>query len=251
MHFALGSGDYTVTAVDVTPSLGQTATDTDFTGGSFTAEPSEALLVPVFYDERYFDEIQGPKTSPEEYLVQAFTRPGAVFTPSTADPDGPGVSQYFPGGFDEMTGVRHVFRAFPGFPTGTFPSGSAWVDHAIAHAETVLGLSSDWGGAGTQPNRHGFDYAIALTPDLGRGIARPGASIQVSSLINRDVDRQQLIAVHESGHLFGAPDCNDLGNGNGGDLLGFVMCSGEVNASYPGHFVWHSESRAKMSSIWD
>ncbi|HEX5658776.1 MAG TPA: hypothetical protein VFX59_16365, partial [Polyangiales bacterium] len=91
---------------------------------------------------------------------------------------------------------------------------------------------------------------IALTPDLAGGVACGWIDVQVSGFINRDLDRQQVIAVHETGHLFGAPHCDDVGNGSGGSLQGYVMCSGEKHEHYPEQFVWHSTSIAKMSSHW-
>lgn len=57
--------------------------------------------------------------------------------------------------------------------------------------------------------------------------------------------------MHETGHVFGAPHCDDVGDGSGGPLQGFVMCSGEKHARYPSQFVWHSTSRASMSAHWD
>jgi hypothetical protein len=72
--------------------------------------------------------------------------------------------------------------------------------------------------------------------------------VQVSGFINRDVDRQQVILVHESGHVFGSPHCGDVGNGSGGSLQGYVMCSGEKHERYPESFVWHSTSIEQMSA---
>src|SRR5690606_27045962 len=116
----------------------------------------------------------------------------------------------------------------------------------------VLGLSTPWGtGHGTQGHRHGFDYLIGLHTAMGGGVACSWQDVQISSLINNDIDRQQIVAVHESGHLFGAPHCNDLMNGSGDDLLGYVMCSGEIPSNYPASFVFRSVSRGRMASVWD
>lgn len=149
-----------------------------------------------------------------------------------------------------MMGVRHVFRGFAGFP-GETTTDQGWCEDAAAYGKTSLGMIADWTGSGTLAGRHGFDYLIALTPHMGGGVACGWLDVQVSGLINDDVDRQQVIAVHESGHLFGAPHCDDVGDGSGGPLQGYVMCSGEKHDNYPANFVWHSTSIAVMSSHWD
>jgi hypothetical protein len=145
--------------------------------------------------------------------------------------------------------VRHLFRAFPGFP-GENTTTEGYCEDATAYGTKALGLSAPWSSQpqGTRPERHGFDYLMALSPDMGGGVACGWLDVQVSSLINKDIDRQQVIAVHETGHLFGAPHCDDVGNGSGGSLQGYVMCSGEKHAHYPEAFVWHSTSRAMMNS---
>lgn len=251
-HYAVGSGDYTISSVEIT-SGGTKTPYTDLGDTSFSVTTSGALLVPVIYEQKYFDELTGLTTNtPEEFLVQSFTRSAQLFTPnSLADADGAGAFQDFPGGFDEMMGVDHHFRSFPGFP-GESVSEEGWCEDGMYYGEQVLGLASPWGsGHGTQTHRHGFDYLIALHSGLGGGVACWWLDVQISSWINRDVDRQQVIAVHESGHIFGAPHCDDIGNGDGGSLQGYVMCSGEKHPNYPGNFVFHSESRLDMASVWN
>jgi hypothetical protein len=228
-------------------------TDTDYSGASFHVDTSNAVLVPVVYDPRYFEQIQGnTSSSPEEYLRAVVTYPSEVFTPTTSNPAGPGNYQAFAGGFDEMMGVRHVFHAFQGFakPSG---QGQGWCEAAAASARTALNMAADWNRqpAQTRPERHGFDYLIALTPDMGGGVTCGWLDVQVSSLINRDLARQQIVAVHETGHIFGAPHCDDLGDGMGGKLQGYVMCAGEKNPHYPAAFVWHSSSISQMRAHWD
>ncbi len=252
-QFAIGSGAYTVPRVRLAPTGQNTTTDSSFDGATFNVATSTALLVPVVYDARYFSQITGnPSTTPEDYLRAAFTRQNEIFTPSGSDPDGAGSYQTFPGGFDQMMNVRHVFRSFPGFP-GESTTTEGWCEDAAAYARTVLGMGAAWNSqpAGTRPERHGFDYLIALTPDLGGGVTCGWLDVQVSSLINRDLARQHVIAVHETGHVFGAPHCDDVGNGSGGSLQGYVMCSGEKHPHYPTSFVWHSTSRARMSTHWN
>jgi hypothetical protein len=160
-HYALGRGDYVVSGVAVAAAGGGApVVDRAFTGGAFTVGASDAVLVPVVYDQRDFTQIAGFTGTPAAYMARAYSRPNQIFTPaSAADPDGAG------------------------------------------------------------------SY--------------------------RDIDRQQVIAVHESGHIFGAPHCDDVGNGSGGALQGYVMCAGEKHARYPGQFVWHSTSTAVMKPHWD
>jgi hypothetical protein len=250
-HYALGSGDYTVSSVSLIPTGGAPFSDTDFTGQEFNLATSGALLVPVVYDAGYLPAINGHDASTvEEFLVDSFTRPNQIFTPSGADPDGAGDTATFAGGFDEMMGVKHHFRTFDGFP-GETTTEDGWCEDAAAYGQTVLGMSEAWTGSGTLDSRHGFDYLIALTPNMGGGVACGWLDVQVSGMINDDHDRQQVIAVHESGHIFGAPHCDDVGDGSGGALQGYVMCSGEKHAAYPANFVWHSTSTDQMGSHWD
>ncbi|HSC85939.1 MAG TPA: hypothetical protein VLC09_01660, partial [Polyangiaceae bacterium] len=128
-----------------------------------------------------------------------------------------------------------------------------WCEDAAAYAQSSLGMAATWGSANqaTQTDRHGFDYAMALHGGFGGGVACGWLDVQVSGLIGNDLDRQQIVAVHETAHIFGAPHCDDVGNGSGGPLQGYVMCSGEKHADYPGYFVFHSTSRTAMSSKWD
>jgi hypothetical protein len=112
-------------------------------------------------------------------------------------------------------------------------------------------LQTGWTSAGTVPAQHGFDLALGLTPDMGGGVNCGWLDVSVGSFIDRDADRQEIVLVHETGHMFGAPHCDDVGDGEGGPLQGYVMCSGEKHANYPEQFVWHSTSRAAMMNHWD
>lgn len=248
-HYALGSGDYTVIGVDIDGQSERLASDVDF-----NIATSGALLVPVVYAENYFENVSGLSTDGvEEYLLQSFTRPAQIFTPdSMQDPDGPGRFEEFPGGFDEMMGVQHHFRVFSGFP-GEGTTSDGWCEDATYFAQETLGLAEPWvtNQQVTRPERHGFDYLLALHPGLGGGVACSWIDVQVSGRIGNDVHRQQIVTVHETAHIFGAPHCDDLGNGSGQNLQNYVMCSGEKHANYPEKFVFHSESRRKMSSRWN
>ncbi len=253
-HYAIGSGGYTVSRLDLAPLEASSEASEIMTDTAFQVATSSALLVPVIYDPGYFESIPGLTTdTPEAYLIQEFTRPVQVFTPdSSADQDGPGTFQEFPGGFDEMMNVRHMFRTFLGFP-GENTTEQGWCEDATYHAQNTLGMASAWETATqeTRPERHGFDYLLAISPDLGGGVACSWIDVQVTGMIGNEINRQQIVSVHETAHIFGAPHCDDLGNGSGGPLQNYVMCSGEKHANYPEKFVFHSESRAKMSSRWN
>lgn len=248
-HYALGSGDYTVTGLELSGQQERVPSDVDF-----NIATSGALLVPVIYAANYFDGVNGLSTDGVgDYLAQAFTRPAQIFTPdSMNDPDGPGRFEEFPGGFDEMMGVEHHFRLFSGFP-GESTTSDGWCEDATYFGQESLGLAQAWTTQQqvTRPERHGFDYLLALHPGLGGGVACSWIDVQVSGRIGSDVHRQQIVAVHETAHVFGAPHCDDLGNGSGQNLQNYVMCSGEKHANYPEKFVFHSESRRKMSSRWN
>ena len=249
-EYALGRGDYTL-SVQIERDGQAPALDEQLDGATFTLVPSDAVLGVVVYDQRYFDEIQGFTGTPQQYLERAYSRPSQVFTPSDpTDPDGSGSVQDFPSGFDQMLGVRQLFRLFPGFP-GEDVTEQGWCEDVAAYAARQLGMQTGWTTAGTDPTHHGFDFVLGLTPDMGGGVNCGWLDVEVGSFINRDADRQQIILVHETGHMFGAPHCDELGNGDGGALQGFVMCSGELHPSYPAQFVWHSTSRAVMSNHWD
>jgi hypothetical protein len=251
-RYALGSGGYTVSSVQIEIDGQPTVSDRQYLGATFNVGTSNALLVPVVYDPRYLSQITGnTSTSPEAYLEAAFARPNEVFTPSGSDPDGAGTYQSFSRGFDQMMNVRHLFHAFPS--TVSQPVGAGWCEGAADAAKIALNMASAWNTqpAETRPERHGFDYLLALTPDLAGGVACSWLDVQVSGLINRDYDRQQIVAVHETGHLFGAPHCDDVGDGAGGPLQGYVMCSGEKHPRYPAQFVWHATSRNQMKPHWD
>ncbi|MET0343583.1 MAG: hypothetical protein ABW252_21405 [Polyangiales bacterium] len=247
-HFALTTGEYLLGSVSLTvdaPAADDGAHHVSlahFAASRFRVAPSDALLVPVLFDPGYLPRITAnPYSTPESYLEAAFHRASQV----AAHDGDPGLP--YPGGFDAMMRVRHLFRAFPSMPASN-PTKRAWCELTADHVRTVLGLSDDWRERGA---RHGFDYLIGLTPALGGGVACPWLDSQVSGFIERDLDRQQIIVVHESGHLFGAPHCDDVGNGRGGPLQGYVMCSGEKHPRYPAQFVWHQSSRDAMRSHWD
>lgn len=249
-EYALGRGSYKLSVRSELDGMAASV-DERLTGATFTLGASDALFGVVVYDQGYFDEIQGFTGTPHQYLDRVYSRPSQVFTPrSAADPDGPGSYQDFPRGFDQMLGVRQLFRIFPGF-AGRDLSGEGWCEAVAAYAAQVLGMPAAWTTPGTDPAHHGFDFALGLTPDLGGGVNCDWLDVSVGGFIDRDADRQEIIVVHESGHMFGAPHCDDEGNGSGGPLQGYVMCSGEVHPNYPAQFVWHSSSRAAMYNHWD
>lgn len=250
--WALGRGAYTVSSVTIEGVGDMPAVDNQFEGAAFSVGRSNAIFVPVLSDPQYLAMIQGFTGTPESYVAAVYGHATQVFTPSTADPDGPGTFQTFPN-FDAMMNTRHVFKHFTGtVATADRADGLAWCRNATAAVRQALGLASAWPNAGgTQAALHGFDYAVTMAPNLAGGWACSTLNVQVSGFLNRDAPRQQLILIHESAHVFGAPHCDNVGNGSGGSLQGFVMCAGEKHARYPGAFVYHATSRALMNNRWD
>lgn len=240
-RFAIGRGDYEINRVEVTNSVGTTVNDTNFSGKAFNVAASNAVLTAVVYDQAYFNRLNYTQGA-ETYLKSVFTRPGELFTP------GNNSHQSFPGGFDQMMNVRHMFNATPGFVAND-GSGLGFCEQGVEGITKSLGLARNWGGGAvrTDINHHGFDYAIALTPTLVGGVACGWINIQITGLFSFDLsmNRSQILVVHETGHLFGAPHCDPIQN--------YVMCSGEKHDRYKqaGIFVWHQVSREKMSNRFD
>ncbi|WP_437502467.1 hypothetical protein [Sorangium sp. So ce1099] len=247
-RFALGRGAYTLSGVSVEPAGGTASLDTSFTGGAFSIGASDVIFNAVVYDQDYLDAI-GYTGTAEAYLSDAFTRPSELFTPSSPGSSS-GTYVLHPNGFDEMMGVQQIFHAVGGLPNN--PSSGGFCEHVGAYARAVLGLTRDWdideaGGNYTDPDHHGFDILVGLTPELGGGAACGWLGVQVSGLFDSalSVGIGQLITVHETGHLFGAPHCDPL--------QGYVMCGGEHHPHYisDGLFVWHRDSFDVMQSLWD
>ncbi|UJR78581.1 hypothetical protein [Sandaracinus amylolyticus] len=238
-RFALGRGDYTIPRVDVNG-----AADTEFTGSALSIATSDAMFVAVVYDPMYFQRL-GETRAPEVFLHEAFTRATEVF-----DPAGGGTYQSFPGGFDEMMNVRQLFHVLPGLTANE--AGGGFCEQVGAYARAQLGLTRDWDvdesrPGRTDPDHHGFDMLVGLTQEMGGGAACGWLDVQVSGLFDFDLSREraQIILVHETGHLFGAPHCDPL--------QGYVMCAGEQHDHYRdgGVFVWHRVSLDAMTNRWD
>lgn len=238
-HYAVGRGSYRIDGVRL-QSGSTAAVDTTFSGAAFSVAPSSHVLVSTVYDQSYFTRLNYTR-SPEAFLGEVFTRPGEVFTPSTAGGN-TGSYQSFPGGFDQMMGVTQHFRAIPGL---TLDTSKGLCEQAAAYGGKVLGLARDWttgGSVRTNVDNHGFDYLIAMSPQMVGGVACGWLGVQVSGEFSFDMsmNRTQILAVHESGHLFGAPHCDPL--------QGYVMCAGELHDHYRqnGMYVWHRVSRDAM-----
>jgi hypothetical protein len=244
-QYAIGRGGYAVSSVRLECPGGPAATQVNFTGKDFIVGPSETVFTAVVYDPRYFAKIRYTAGA-EKYMVQAFTRPCEVFTPN-APGSSTGTYESFPGGFDEMMRIRQIFRVFPGFPATS--SAGGFCEQADAYARKVLGLTRDWdiGSQATDPDHHGFDILVGLTQEFGGGATCGWLGTQISGLFDFDLSlkRSQIIAVHEMGHIFGAPHCDPL--------QGYVMCAGEKHAHYvqQGIFVWHKESLDAMANPYD
>jgi len=239
--FALGRANYVIPAVAMLVDGEARPDDETFDGGQFAIAASGALLQAVMYDEAYFTAI-GWTDTPEAYLRGASTRASELF----ADP---GTYTTYPGGFDEMMGIEQHFLALPGLMASDVAGG--FCEQVAARARTALGLARDWDTDESQPSHtdaahHGFDLLIGLTPEMGGGAACGWLGVQVSGLFGFDLslDRSQIIVVHETGHLFGAPHCDPL--------QGYVMCAGEQHPHYRdnGIFVWHQVSRDAMADRW-
>lgn len=240
-HVALGRGDYTITEVRVEVDGNATVPDPDFTGAAFAIGASNAVFDLVVYDAAYFTRI-GWTGSPEAYVLDAYRRASELFTP-------PGTYQAFPGGFDEMMGIDHYVLALPGLAASEAAGG--FCEQVAAHARMLAGLTRDWDidenqAVQTHRDHHGFDMLMGLTPEMGGGAACGWLGVQVSGLFDFDLslDRSQIILVHETGHLFGAPHCDPL--------QGYVMCAGEQHPHFQanGTFVWHQVSRDVMVNRW-
>jgi hypothetical protein len=238
-HYAIGRGAYRIDGVRLQSGTASTV-DTAYSGAAFTVAPSSHVLVSTVYDQGYFTRLNYTR-SPEAFLGEVFTRPGEVFTPTTAGGN-TGTYQSFPGGFDQMMGVTQHFRAIPGL---TLDTSQGLCEQAAAYGGKVLGLARDWttgGSVRTNVDNHGFDYLIAMSPQMVGGVACGWLGVQVSGEFSFDMsmNRTQILAVHESGHLFGAPHCDPL--------QGYVMCAGELHEHYRqnGMYVWHRVSRDAM-----
>lgn len=240
-RFATGRGGYTINRIEVVDSAGDSVNDTTYNGKSFNIAASNAVLTAVVYDQRYLDKINYTQGA-DAYLKSVFTRPGELYTPGNNN------YQYFANGFDQMMNVRHMFDTTAGFVASP-GSGLGFCEQGVADITEKLGLAKDWGGGRvyTDVDHHGFDYAIAMTPELSGGVACGWINIQISGLFNFDLsmERSQILAVHETGHLFGAPHCDPI--------QGYVMCSGEKNDHYKQNdiYVWHEVSRNAMTNRFD
>lgn len=238
-RYAVGHGDYDISKVVMVNANNNATTDSDYNGKTFNVEKTNAVLPIVVYDPEYFSKANYTNT-PANYIKEVFTRPAELFNEQEDS------YTYYAGGFDEMMDVRHESYPVPGFAID--PNAGGTCEQATAYVEQAIGLAAGvWGGTGvtTDVDHHGFDYAIALSDDQGGGVACGWIDVQVSGYIGTDLDRLQIIAVHESGHLFGAPHCDPK--------QGYVMCSGEKHQRYidDGVFVWHQDSRNVLQDRFD
>ena len=242
--YAIGRGGYRVENVRLTSNLG-TITDSSFTGQDFIVNASNVVLTAVVYDADYFRKI-GYTKSPETYMTEVLTRPSEIFAPNMSPV---GIYQFLGSGFDQMISTQHKFRTVPGF-TNFDKSQGQFCEQTTAYGGKSLGLIGSWttnGKVQTTVNNHGFDYLIGTIPSSIGGVACGWLGVQVSGTFDSDtsLNRSQIVAVHESGHLFGAPHCDPL--------QGYVMCAGELHPHYQenGIFVWHKISRDVMKNPFD
>jgi hypothetical protein len=244
-HYALGRGAYAISGVRVAAVGSAEALDQEYSGKDFIVAASNVVFNAVVFDQKFLDH-QPYQGTAEEFMVETHTRRSELFTP---DAPGSSTGKYtkHPGGFDEMMGVRHLYRTFSAFAASD--AGGGYCEQAGAYAHTALGLTRDWDikGEPTNPDHHGFDILSGLTPNLGGGATCGWLGTEVIGLFDFDLslNRSEIIAVHETGHVFGAPHCDPL--------QGYVMCSGEKHPHYlaDGTFVWHQVSRDAMKNPYD
>ncbi|KAJ9471570.1 hypothetical protein DIPPA_28438 [Diplonema papillatum] len=233
-RYAVGAGPYEIFA---TVERADGISEMSSLPLSFTVGDSDAVLPAVVYDDAYFASVTGGyNPRPSTYIKEVFTRPVQQYDPST------GAYETYRRGFDQMLGIQHLSSPVPGFSVDRL---SGYCEQAAAYVTKALGLAADWSGAvGTNTDHHGFDYVVALSPDVPGGVACGWLNVQVSGFINRDVKRQQSIVQHESGHIFGAPHC---------DQQGYVMCSPSKHERYveDGTFVWLESSKQQLTNPFD
>jgi hypothetical protein len=240
-RWALGAGDYTFDAVLVSRPGEAQVIDVAFAGAAFVIAPSNVVFTAVTYDPAYFVRI-GWTGDVETFLREAYRRPSEVYHPAD------GSYTAYPGGFDEILGIEQQFDVVAGLAATS--SAGGYCEQVASHAKGAFGLPRSWDiderADHTDPDHHGYDMLVGLTPAMGGGAACGWLGVQVSSLFDFDlsIDRAQIVLVHESGHLFGAPHCDPE--------QGYVMCAGERHAHYQddGVFVWHESSVAAMRNLW-
>ena len=233
-HYALGRGEYFMESILINDQP-----DNSYSGRVFNIKSSNVLLVPVLYHGNYLNKIEAG-VSMKKYLENAFTRQVELYRSSGTYTD-------YEGGFDEMMGVKQLFYPIQTINVSDYKLDDGLCEKATALAGETLGLLSDWKGPeGTQPENHGFDYLMVATPDPFGGVACGWINVQISGTFDFDksVNRSQIVMIHETSHLFGAPHC---------EYRGYVMCSGEEHSKYmdQGIYVYHIDSKNQMSNRWD
>ncbi len=200
----------------------------------FHVADSNAVLALVIYDKDYFQVGEAKGADPQKWMQETFTRKSSLYDPATNQ------KKVYARGFDEMMNVRHMFKMVE-VSSSDIPANIPHQEQVKQMATKLTGMSHFWANAVAPADRHGYDYAIGLF-NGGWGGVRIGAVTAISSGFpgDRSKGRMQMLIVHESGHMFGAPHCNPT--------LGYVMCSGEKNDAYKKdrEFVWHQSSVDRM-----
>ena len=240
--YAVNRGDYSV-RIEVQTLDGENI-PLDESTFNFSVQPSSVIFPVIIFDDDYLQEQSYP-LSGSQYASEVFTRPVALYHSSS------NTYSDYTGGFDEMLNVRHQPHAFPGYSSPN-NSGQGQCEYAADEISRIVGLPNGWRwgldpnsnaflGTKTSRYHHGFDTAIVMDSNWGGGVACGWINIQVSGFIGLERDRNQVVMLHETGHIMGAPHCDPES--------GYVMCSAEVHARYQqeGVFVWHESSRLVLS----
>ncbi len=235
-RFALGRGSYQINAQ---LEYGQEKKALD-KPSAFDIAKGKGVFALVIYDKRYFDVGAAKGADAEKWVIETMTRKGSIYYPKT------NTKKVFQGGFDEMMGIKHIVKAVDGLDSSDAPGVDVF-DRPEALATSWLNMSKKWEhGSGPGDNKHGYDYFIALDKDAFGGVTYGSAQVSGAG-INGDFskERMQILIVHESGHVFGAPHCDPV--------QGYVMCSGEKNDAYKadGEYVWYEDSYNSMKNIFE
>ncbi len=234
-EYALNRGEYSL-AFEIEGEGIAKKRIADLKGKDFLIDKSNVVFTAVYWHQSYFDKVKYTG-GVQKWMEETFSRKGEIN-------DGNRTTKSFAKGFDEMMGIRTVFKTFEGFRLDRNKdfSGVGILNQVEDYSKERLGLKDRFKGTDcnsfTHKDNHGFDMQIGLSNDGFGGLAWVCGNTQASGIFDADTSkgRAQMILIHETGHNFGAPHCDPI--------QGFIMCSGEKHANYlrDGSFVWHQVS---------